>query len=229
MARAVRKVSRLNTKNQKKETKLSKRWLTAIITLIVVILAGVAVGLGFYFSNTNEEYISDKIYFAEETSTTSGQTVTFEKENYQAIKRYINEGNISEYTFIFVYDGSSFYADEKDEDNYNKEYANLIKRIADLQYEINEAKAADISIELYIVDINVDSGANAGILSDSSFGALNSGETSSHEPAFIFLQGGEFKETVEIDGVKHTISTGTRTEIYSSSITYAINYINTLN
>ena len=52
MARAVRKVSRVSTKNQKKEG-LNKK-LIAIISAIVVVLLGVAVGLIVYFTTQEE-------------------------------------------------------------------------------------------------------------------------------------------------------------------------------
>ena len=83
MARAVRKVSRVSTKNQKKEG-LNKK-LIAIISAIVVVLLGVAVGLIVYFATQEDEaYVSDKVYFIEETYGTNQEAgkVTFVRENY---------------------------------------------------------------------------------------------------------------------------------------------------
>lgn len=230
LARAVRKVSRANTKAQKKDKKLSKKWIISIVSVVLLICIGVGVGLGVYYTNQPEEaYISDKIYFSEPIKDTNGNEVTFNKENYQAIQRYIDKGTISEHTFIFVYDGSAYYADEQDEDTYNKDYVELMTRLADLQYTVNTAKAAGQSVELYVVDVHVDSAVNAGILSDSSFGSLVSEDKVSYEPAFIYIEGDQFKAEVEYDGQTHKISTSVWTDVFNSSIRFAINFINSLN
>lgn len=228
MARAVRKVSRTNTKNQKKDIKISKKWLITIISTISVIVIGLIVGLTVYFTTRGDDtYVSDKIYFNEPVKTSDGVDVTFNKDNYQAISRYIEEGNY-EHTFIFVYDGSAFYADEKDTDNYNAKYTELITRLANLQYAVDQAQASDISVELYVVDVNVDSGVNSGILTDSDYGALYSEESTTYEPAFIYINVDEYKEKVEYDGASYTISTKSWTDVFNSSIRYAINFINSL-
>ncbi len=233
MARSVRKVSRANTKNQKKENKLNKKWLIAIVTIVVLIGIGLGVGLGVYFGMKDDDtYVSDKIYFNEETLDNAGHTVKFNKENYMAIDRYINNGNI-ENIFIFTYDGNAFYADEKDEDNYNEDYAKLITRLADLQYSVDQAKQRGVDLELYVVDVTVNSATNSGILYDDLFGSLLSEDQSSYEPAFIYMKGDQFQSKVEYedeDGIKqsHKISTSSWTEVLNSSILYAINYIKTL-
>lgn len=230
MARAVRKVSRNNTKGQKKNRKLSKKWIISICVAVGIIIAGVGIGLAIYFSTKTEDYVSDKIYFTEETSTTDGNKVTFVKENYQTLVRKL-DAQTTEHLFVFAYDGSAFYADEADEDTYNKQYTSLITRLADLQYEINEAKEQGINIELYIVDVHVDSSVNAGIMTDTKyFGGLYSEASTTFEPAFFYNLEGEYKETITIgdDKTERTISTKDWANIMTSSIPYAINYINSL-
>ncbi|HIT50438.1 MAG TPA: hypothetical protein IAD46_05365 [Candidatus Pelethenecus faecipullorum] len=232
MARAVRKVSRASTKNQKKETKLSKNAVIAIIVTIALIVIGLSVGLGLYFGlKADDDYVSDKIYFTDPVLTTDGKEVTFVKENYQTLKRYIDEDKV-EHMFVFAYDGSAFYADEKDEDHYNKDYTTLITRLADLQYEINEAKQRGVNIELFIVDVDVDSSVNEGILSDELFGALCSESQDTYTPVFCYNQEGEYKSTVTIqqDGSsrERTISTSMMVEIISTTIPNSILYIDGL-
>lgn len=226
MARAVRRVSRASTKDQKKDRVLSKK-IVLIISIILVVLAGVGVGLGIYFSNQdNSEYVSEKIYFNEPTTTTDGKNqVTFNKDNYQSILRYINKGNI-EHILVFIYDGNAFYADEEDEANYKEEYTKLISKVADLQYEVNLAKEADVSVELFIIDISVNSYINLEIFADSTFGAFDSSlNAAPYEPAFVYVEGDVFKEKVEFEDKKYTISNDTFAEVYSSSIPYAIEYV----
>ena len=214
MARAVRKVSRVSTKNQKKEG-LNKK-LIAIISAIVVVLLGVAVGLIVYFTTQDEKYVSEKVYFVEETYGTKKDagTVTFVKENYYSIVRKIKNEEINEHVFVFAYDGSAFYGDmeyvEQFEDaEYNaqlkiyNEYTALITRVADLQLAVNAAAAAGHDVVLYIVDVNVDNGANAGIMSDaanlheSGFSAFYSSSDSTFEPAIFYLNEGVVKEKFE--------------------------------
>ena len=173
MARAVRKVSRVSTKNQKKEG-LNKK-LIAIISAIVVVLLGVAVGLIVYFTTQEEEYVSEKVYFVEETYGTNQEagSVTFVKENYYNIVRQIENEKINEHVFIFAYDGSAFFADSEDEENYElygKDYETLITRVADLQLAVNAATAIEkgIDVVLYIVDVNVDNGVNAALMTDAA-------------------------------------------------------------
>lgn len=232
MARAVRKVSRTSTKNQKKESSFNLKWF--IITLVAVLVIGLGVGLGVYFGTRGEEeYVSDKIYFVDATKTSNGENeVTFTKENYQTIVRYINSGNNIDNIFIFTYDGNAFYADPEDADNYNEDYDTLITRLADLQYAVNQAKEKGVIIDLYIVDVSVDSSVNVGIVSDSDFGALNSGSGDIYSPTFIYMSEGDFKSdvTYTLDGTEVTrpVSTGDWEEILSSSIGYAINFINSL-
>ncbi len=233
MARAVRKVSRATTRTQKKETKFNKKWLIICLSAILLIGIGLGVGLGIYFGTKSDNtYVSDKIYFNEEV-TVNDEKVTFNKENYQSIIRYLDKGTNQEDIFIFVYDGNQFYADEKDEDNYDKNYSTLIDRLAQLQFEVNKAKNKGASIELYIIDVAVDSSVNAGIFSDSKFGSLNSEDQVNYEPAFIYLKDGKYEQKIEYSNdsnnkESHIISTATWTDIATSSIKYAINYIQTL-
>ncbi len=231
MARSVRKVSRVNTKNQKKENRINKKWLTVIISCIVLVLIGLGVGLGVYYgTKDNEEvYVSEKVYFNETTKTSNGQNeVTFNKDNYQALKRYIDEGNI-EHMFVFMYDGSAFYADKEDEDHYDEEYSKLITRIADLQYAVNEAKAKEVNIELYVVDVHVDKGINSGIFSDELFGALQTDDSEGYTPALVYLNDGKYKEELEYEDTKYNMEVSDWKDINTSTILYATNYIATLN
>ncbi len=234
MARSVRKVSRVTTKDQQKERKLNKKILI-IICAVLLVAIGLGVGLGVYFGTKGNDstYVSDKIYFNEPTKDTAGHEVVFNKDNYQSIKRYIKDGikdkdgnkNNLEDIFIFVYDGSAFFADEKDENNYNENYVKLITRLADLQYQVDQAKAAGLLLELYVVDVSVDLETNVDILMDSSFGSFYSDDEEFYEPAFIYIKGDQFKSKVEYNEESHTISTSDWEDVLSSSILYAINYI----
>lgn len=239
MARAVRKVSRVSTKNQKKEG-LNKK-LIAIISAIVVVLLGVAVGLIVYFATQEEEtYVSDKVYFVEPYEIYDGDelvgTVTFVKENYYNIVRQVKDQKINKHVFIFAYDGSAFYADELDEDNYKKEYETLISRVADLQFAIDEAMKADetIDVVLYIVDVNVDNQVNAALMTDAAglhedgFGTFYTSydESTKFEPALFYLYEGEVRKY--IDAEKKEVSTNKMSIIMSTSIKKATNYLKSL-
>lgn len=230
MARSVRKVSRQSTKNQKKEINVNKKWLIAIVSIVILAVVGLGVGLGIYYGTkgNDETYVSDKIYFVDPIKTSTGEEVSgFNKENYQALNRYISDeyGTTMEHRFIFVYDGANFYADEEDEDNYDEEYTKLCTRIADLQKAVNEAKAAGIDVELYIIDTNVDGGTNSEIKSDSNYGAL--GEETNY-PLFIYMHNNEYKETFEDKKNKISVGGDDWHDIIVSSIPYTLEYLNDL-
>jgi len=231
LARTVRKVSRASTKNQQKEKKLSKKWWIVISSIVALIVIGVTVGLIVYFSNKEEEaYVSDMVYFTEPVKNEKGEEVEFIKENYQTLVRYLKAEKV-EHMFVFAYDGSQFFADPEDEDNYDEKYVKLITSLANLQTEVNAAKEAGVSIELYIVDVNVDSQVNADIMYDSEyFGGLYGSQTTTFEPAFFYNHEGEYKATVDFNDKKNMlISTSSLDNISNSSITNAINYIMSLN
>lgn len=234
MARAVRKVSRVSTKNQKKQG-LNKA-LIAIICSIAVVILGVAVGLIVYFTTQEETYVSDKVYFIEETHETG--KVTFVKENYYSIVRDIENQEVNEHVFIFAYDGSAFYADPEDEDNYEaygKDYEKLIERVTDLQIEINAAISKGVDVVLYIVDVNVDSRVNSALMTDAAklhedgFPAFYStvDESTVFEPAFFYLHEGVVKEN--FDDSKKIISTSKMGTILSTSIPETIKFLKSLN
>ena len=236
MARAVRKVSRVSTKNQKKEG-LNKK-LIAIISAIVVVLLGVAVGLIVYFTTQEDEaYVSDKVYFIEETYGTNQEAgkVTFVKENYYSIVRQIENEEINEHVFIFAYDGSAFFADSLDEENYDKNYETLITRIADLQFAVNEAAANGIHVVLYIVDVNVDNNVNAGLMTDAAglhedgFGSFYTSydESTTFEPALFYLYEGEVKKNIDADN-KKLVTANKISTILSTSIKNSINFLKSL-
>ena len=239
MARAVRKVSRVSTKNQKKEG-LNKK-LIAIISAIVVVLLGVAVGLIVYFTTQEDEaYVSEKVYFIEETYGTNQEAgkVTFVKENYYSIVRKIENEEINEHVFIFAYDGSAFFADELDEENYElygKDYETLITRVADLQLAVNEAVAEGIDVVLYIVDVNVDNQVNAGLMTDAAglheegFGTFYTSydESTKFEPALFYLFEGEVKKNIDADN-KKLVTTNKMSTIMSTSIKNSINFLKSL-
>lgn len=228
MARSVRKVSRASTKNQQKERKLSKKWWIVIASSIAAVVVGVTVGLIVYFATQEEEYVSDVVYFAEPVKSTSGTEVDFIKENHQTLVRYLKAETL-EHMLVFAYDGAAFYADPLDEDVYNKQYTTLITRLADVQLKVNEAKAAGVNIELYVVDVNVDSRINVDIMYDTDyFGGLYSSNQTTFAPAFFYNLEGEFQTTVEIGGKDVTISTKSLDEILNSSIINTMNYINDL-
>ena len=243
MARAVRKVSRVSTKNQKKEG-LNKN-LIAIISAIALVVLGVAVGLIVYFATQDEEYVSEKVYFIEETYGTneSAGSVTFVKENYYNIVRMVENDEINEHVFIFAYDGSKFYADEEyldqfEDAEYNaqlkiyNEYVTLIKRVADLQIAINAAKESGVDVVFYIVDINVDNRANAGVMTDAAklheegfsplYLALD--ESTNVEPAIFYLNEGVVKEKFENGKLATTKSLSK----IASAINNAVNVLKSL-
>lgn len=229
MARSVRKVSRAKTRDQKKESRINKKWLIIICSVLLVIAVGLGVGLGLYYGNKKDDtYVSDKIYFNEEVSIDENHKVSFNKDNYQTIVRHMDKGDLEEEVFIFVYDGNAFYADEKDEEHYNKDYVELITRIAQLQYNVDQAKAAGINIEFYIVDVAVDSATNVGIFSDSNFGSFYSEDMLNYEPAFIYMKNQTYQQKIEYGDESHIISTKSWTDVLNSSIRYAINYIESL-
>ena len=226
LARTVRKVSRASTKNQQKE-KLSKKWWIVIASAIAAIVIGVTVGLIVYYATLEEEYVSDVTYFNEPVENSHGVEVEFTKENYQTLVRYLKAEKV-EHMLVFAYDGTAFYADEKDE-IINEKYTTIITRLADLQTEVNAAKEAGVSIELYIVDVNVDSKINADIMFDTDyFGGLYSSSQNQYSPAFFYNNEGEYQATVEINEKDMTISTGEFSTIYNSSIINAINYVKSL-
>ena len=243
MARAVRKVSRVSTKNQKKQG-LNKK-LIAIISAIAVVILGVAVGLIVYFTTQEEEYVSEKVYFIEETYGTneSAGSVTFVKENYFNIVRMVENDEINEHVFIFAYDGSKFYGDmeyvEQFEDaEYNQqlkiynEYITLIKRVADLQIAINAAGQNGVDVVLYIVDISVDNGVNAGVMMDAGklheegFSPLylSVDESTNVEPAIFYLHEGVVKEKFENGKLATTKSLSK----IASAINNAVNVLKSL-
>lgn len=243
MARAVRKVSRVSTKNQKKEG-LNKQ-LIAIISAIALVILGVAVGLIVYFTTQEEEFVSEKVYFIEETYGTneSAGSVTFVKENYYNIVRMVENDEINEHVFIFAYDGSQFYADEEyleqfEDAEYNaqlkiyNEYVTLIKRVADLQIAINAAVKNGVDVVLYIVDVNVDNGVNAGVMTDAAklneegFAPLYStlDESAIVEPAIFYLNEGVVKEKFENGKLATTKSLSK----IASAINNAVNVLNSL-
>lgn len=234
MARAVRKVSRATTKDQKKESNINKKWIILIVSLILIIGIGLGVGLGVYYGTKKDNtYVSDKVYFNEEVLVDAENKIRFNKENYQSIVRYLNRGDNAEDILIFVYDGNAYYADEKDEEHYNKDYVELITRLAQLQLEVDRAKAKGVSIELYIVDVAVDNSVNSDILFDSAFGGFYSDDAANYNPAFIYLKDGKYQQKVEYEDSEngkqsHIISTSSWTDVLNSSIRYAMNYIKTL-
>ncbi|MDE5856260.1 MAG: hypothetical protein K2H06_04340, partial [Anaeroplasmataceae bacterium] len=195
---------------------------------------GLGIGLGVYYgTNKDNKYVSDKVYFNEEVLVDNENKIRFNKENYQSIVRSLDRGDNAEEMFVFIYDGNAFYADEKDEDNYNKDYVELITRLAQLQLEVDKAKSKGVSIELYIVDVAVDNFVNLDIFSDSTFGGFYSNEEESYEPAFVYIKDGKYQQKVEYEDAdtgkqSHTISTSSWTDVLNSSIRYAMNYIKTL-
>ena len=216
--------------------------LIAIISAIAVVVLGVAVGLIVYFTTQDEEYVSEKVYFVEETYGTNQNagSVTFVKENYYNIVRMVENDQINEHVFIFAYDGSKFYGDmeyvEQFEDaEYNaqlkvyNEYITLIKRVADLQIAINAAVQNGVDVVLYIVDINVDNGDNAGVMTDAGklhedgFSPLYT-SVESAEPAIFYLHEGVVKEKFENGKLATTKSLSK----IASAINNAVNVLKSL-
>lgn len=222
--RAIRKVSRANTKGQSAK-RLSRN---AKIGIIVAVLCLVAIGLGLGIGiplSSQKETTEEKVYFNEPYELENGKKVEFEKENYQTLLRYIDNDKVR-HMFVFAYDSNVFYADEEDEDTYNKDYTELIRRVANFQNDVNEAKAKGINVELYIVDVRVDSSINADLLKDDSHfgGFYTDSEVTDYPPAFIYVYEGEFKD--KMDGYD-VVSTSSFNELFSV-INNAGNYLDHL-
>ena len=95
----------------------------------------------------------------------------------------------------------------RDSVKFDEKYVKLITSLANLQTEVNAAKEAGVSIELYIVDVNVDSQVNADIMYDSEyFGGLYGSQTTTFEPAFFYNHEGEYKATVDFNDKNSTAS-----------------------
>lgn len=187
MARVVRKVSNKNLANANKNKKVNK-WLIGGISAGLVVAIAVAVILWVTLGGNKE---SEKIdYFDTYTLAETEKTVEFTKANYDGLLNVLDEnyvGYVDEgITIVFAYSSDSF-----DPEN-NKNHAKLLEYIADVQAKVDEAKAKEIKVELYIVDIAISS-SDWAIMGDSAFGGATSvtGENLANvEPLLAYIENG---------------------------------------
>jgi hypothetical protein len=228
LAKVVRKVS--NKKLAKKGNKAGK--IIAIVLSSVVLVVGAILGIYFGFYHEDSTTVESNDYFIT-LETTNGDEVEFVKGSYRGIENYIDDNNefFKEYVIVFAYNPDTFnpYGDEENDVDANEQHLALMTKIADLQYEVNQAKARGVKIDLFIVDLTI--GSNSEIASDSNFGAFYSDsiEPEAMEPMFALVEAGEYKAQVEINSKKLQVSTKEVSEMNSTTVQNAINYVKTLN
>lgn len=227
MAKVVRKVS-----NKKLAKKSNKGKIIAIVISSVILAVGVALGIYFGFFHEDESTsVASKDYFTT-TETTNGDEISFVKGNYRGIENYVDDTNayFMDYVIVFAYNPNNFYpyGDEENDIDANEQHLAVITKLADLQYEVNQAKERGVKIDLFIVDLTI--GANYEIAYDSNFGGFydSSIDASQMEPMFALIEAGDYKAQVEIDSRKLSVSTKEVSTMNSTTIQNAINYVKTL-
>lgn len=166
MARVVRKVSNKNLANANKNKKVNKWFIGGIITGVLVAIA-VAIVL-FVTLGGNDE--TQKVDYLDTFTLEDGTVVEFNKANHDGLLNLMDEnypGYVDGLIIVFAYNSESFVIDE--EDNKVSQNESLISYLQELQVKVNEAKALDKKVELYIVDISI-SESDWMIMGDSTFG-----------------------------------------------------------
>ena len=167
-----------------------KFWILCSSILVVLIAAGVTIGLVLYFNNKTD---SKKDYFR------TCEEVEFKYASYDGVANYADPefnnpqgGDLTiDYIFVLVYNSSSFYPSKSDdEDNYNEEDKELLNRMINLQKTVNEAKKSGKDVELFIVDTNYSWNVNA--YTESLFGSLYSDDSSAFSPMLVYIENGEY-------------------------------------
>lgn len=197
MARIVRKVSNKATKGQKKSNLIhsKKFWIIIISVLVVLIAAGITIGVIVANNQKKDTTVEVDDYFG--TTQKFGETdVNFTKMTYQGVRLHTNpeEGDLfNDYTFIFATSLASFYPEElKDADNNDlkdSKHEGTFKNLIQLQYEIDKYNAlddAEYKLALYIVNTDqVDGNSSYNIYSDSKI--YGSGGSDSLGPLFTLV------------------------------------------
>ena len=228
LAKVVRKVS--NKKLAKKGNKAGK--IIAIVLSSIVLVVGAILGIYFGFYHEDSTTVEGKDYFVT-LETTNGEEVEFVKGSYRGIENYIDDQNefFKEYVIVFAYNPDYFnpYGDEENEIEADAQHLAVMTKLADLQYEVNEAKNRGVKIDFFIVDLTI--GTNSEIAYDSDFGAFytDGTEPETMNPMFALVEAGEYKAQVEINSKKLQVSTNEVSEMNSTTVQNAINYVKTLN
>ena len=165
-------------------------------------------------------------------------------ENVKTLEEYFDENFLAaaknievENKRLYRYFADEEYLNQFEDAEYNaqlkiyNEYVTLIKRVADLQIAINAAQE-NVDVVLYIVDINVDGGVNAGVMTDAAklheegFAPLYSSidESTYVEPAIFYLNEGVVKEKFENGKLATTKSLSK----VASAINNAVNVLKSL-
>lgn len=183
MARVVRKVSNKATKGQKREKGAllhsKKFWIIAISILVVLIAAGIIIGVVIANNQKKDETVEVDDYFGK-TQRIYDTDVNFTKMTYQGVCLHTNaeEGELfNDYTFVFAANLATFYPEDLyDSDDNNlkdQKHYEIFEALKELQYEIDRYNSSDEpehKIALYIVNTDqVDGNTSYNIYSDSKF------------------------------------------------------------
>lgn len=226
MARVVRKVSNRAVAGQRKQKKFfNNRWFWIIVSVVVVIGLALGITLGIVLNQNTEESVNKTDYFAD------CEQVEFVKGSYDGVKNYTNinyknpqnnEDLFIQNVFIFAYDLSSFYPDSDDEDNYNKNHADILSKLIDLQKAVDAAKAAGLEVELFIIDTSV--GDNISVLDDTDFGGT---EDSTVTFMFTYIRNGEVvSDSITIRDKKYTLVSTSLNDMITTIIPQTIHFVN---
>lgn len=209
MARVVRKVSNKATKGQKREKGAllhsKKFWIITISILVVLITAGIIIGVVIANNNKKDETVEVDDYFGK-TQRIHDTDVNFTKMTYQGVRLHTNaeEGELfNDYTFIFAADLASFYPEElinsDDVDLKDSKHKEIFDALIELQYEIdryNNSDEPDHKIALYIVNTDqVDGNTSYNIYTDTKYVSSTSG-SNSMGPLFSAVDEGGLISTV---------------------------------
>ena len=183
MARVVRKVSNKATKGQKREKGAllhsKKFWIIAISILVVLITAGIIIGVVIANNQKKDETVEVDDYFGK-TYKVNDKDINFTKMTYQGVYLHTNpeEGELfNDYTFVFAANLATFYPEDLyDSDDNNlkdSKHYEIFEALKELQYEIDRYNSSDEpehKIALYIVNTDqVDGNTSYNIYSDSKF------------------------------------------------------------
>lgn len=201
MARVVRKVSNKATKGQKREKGAllhsKKFWIIAISILVVLITAGIIIGVVIANNQKKDETVEVDDYFGK-TQRIYDTDVNFTKMTYQGVCLHTNaeEGELfNDYTFVFAANLATFYPEDlyDSDDNNLKDpkHYEIFEALKELQYEIDRYNSSDEpehKIALYIVNTDqVDGNTSYNIYTDSSFTGGEESSSSTLGPLFTVI------------------------------------------
>ena len=183
MARVVRKVSNKATKGQKRDKGAllhsKKFWIIVISIVVVLIAAGITIGVIVANNKKSEDTVEVDDYFGQ-TQKFQDNDINFTKMTYQGVKLHTNpeQGDLfNDFTFVFATSLQTFYPVElKDSDGndyQNEKHKGTFECLKELQYEIDKYNASEdpeYKLALYIVNTDsVDGNTSYDIYTDSSF------------------------------------------------------------